>query len=237
MKKAIFITIYSMLVIGCLVMVFNYGYNAFVTYCYNKGNYSVNAKPLQMFNWTEKYVAYYNQGNIEYQKGEYLNAIEAYEKALELDPPEEKECSIRINIALAMLATIGDLYQDPAYAEDVLTVLYGARDVLLEDGCATEAGDGHSAEAEQLKKEIDEMIKELEKQQQKSKPSEESDDEKSEQEEQTNTTEESSEEDAFEKDVKEKMQEQRAKASQERQEGLEFYENPDYNFDLDGKIW
>lgn len=237
MKKAIFITIYSMLVIGCLVMVFNYGYNAFVTFCYNNGNYSVEAKPLQIFNWTEKYVAYYNQGNIEYQKGEYLNAIEAYEKALELDPPEKKECSIRINLALAMVATIGDLYKDPTYAEDVLTILYSARDVLLEDGCATEAGDGHSAEAEQLKKEIEEMIKELEKQQPEQSEKENSDDEKSEEEEQQNSTEESSEEDAFEKQVKEKMKEQRAKASQQRQEGMEFYNTDDYNFELDGMIW
>ncbi len=237
MKKAIFITIYSMLVLGCLVLVFNYGYNAFVTYCYNKGNYSVSAKPLQMFNWTEKYVAYYNQGNIAYQNGEYLDAIEAYEKALELDPPEKKECVVRINLALAMLATIGDLYQDPVYVEEVLTILYGAKDVLLEDGCATEAGDGHSAEAEQLKKEIDEMIKELEKQQPQQSEKENSDDAQSSNEEEQNSTEESSEEDSFEKDVKEKMIEQREKANKERQEGMEFYRDHDYNFDYDGMIW
>ena len=237
MKKAIFITIYSMLVLGCSVLVFNYAYNAFVTYCYNHGNYSMDAKPLQMFNWTEKYVAYYNQGNIEYQKGEYLNAIEAYEKALELDPPEQKECSIRINLALAMLATIGDLYQDPAYAEDILTILYSARDVLLEDGCATEAGDGHSADAEQLKKEIEEIINELEKQQTEQSEEDDSDDRQSSKEEEQNSTEESSTEDAFEKEVKEKLKEQRAKAGQQRQEGMEYYQDGDYNFDLDGKIW
>lgn len=237
MKKAIFITIYSMLVIGCFVMVFNYAYNAFVTYCYNNGNYSMDAKPLQMFNWTEKYVAYYNQGNIEYQKGEYLNAIEAYEKALELDPPEQKECAIRINLALAMLATIDATYQDTLYLEDVLNVLYSARDVLLEDGCATENGDGHSAEAEQLKKEIEEIIKELEKQQPEQSDKENSDDEQSSKEEEQNSTEESSKKDAFEEDVKKKMIEKREKANQERQEGLDYYNTDDYNFDLDGMIW
>lgn len=239
MKKAIFITIYCMLVLGCLVLVFNYGYNAFLIYCYNQNNYSMDAKPLTVLNWTESYVAYYNQGNIYYQQGDYISAIDAYQKALDANPPEEKECSIRINMALAMVATVGDLYKDPAYAEDVLMILYGARDVLLEEGCATEAGDGHSDTAEKLKEEIEAMIKEIEKQQEESEPSEESEDEKSENKEKTDSTEEQSEEDAYEEDVKKAIQEKQSKANKERQEGMQYYEDfdKDYNFDSDGKIW
>lgn len=239
MKKAIFITIYCMLVIGCMVLVFNYGYNAYLIHRYNQKDYSVDAKPLTVFNWTEDYVAYYNQGNVYYQQGDYLNAIDAYERALEANPPEEKECSIRINIALAMIATIGDLYKDPAYADDVLTVLYEARDVLLENGCATESGDGHSATAEKLKEEIEALIKEIEKQQKESQSSDESDDQNNGKDEKTNTTEVETEEDTYEKDVKKAIQEKQSKANQERQAGLEFYENLDdgYNFDSDGRIW
>jgi tetratricopeptide (TPR) repeat protein len=198
----------------------------------------MNAKPLTLFNWTEGYVAYYNQGNIYYQQGEYLNAIDAYDKALEENPPEGKECAIRINKVLAMLATVGELYNDPAFTDTVLPILYEARNVLLEEDCATEAGDGHSAEAEQLKKEIEEMIKEVEKQQSESDFSKEPDDKKSEQDEK-NTTKKQSEEDAFEDDVKKAIQEKQSKANKERQEGLQFYEDmeKDYNFDSDGRIW
>lgn len=234
MKKTIFLTIYCMLVLGCMVLIFNYGYNATLIHRYNKKDYSMNAKPLTMFNWTEQYVAYYNQGNVYYQSGDYINAIDSYEKALKENPPEKKECSIRINMALAMVATTEEYYEDMAYAEDVLTILYEAKDVLLENGCATEAGDGHSDKAEKLKEEIDAMIKKIEEQKEESSASD-GDKEDG----QKNSEEETSVEDAYEEDVKEAIQERQSKANRERQEGLDFYEelDRDYNFDSDGKIW
>lgn len=246
MKKAIFITLYSMLVLGCLVFMFHYGYSMFVNYCYNQGIYSVDAKPLQMFNWTEKYIAYYNQGNIYYQEGKYVEAVDAYDTALKMKPPKGKECAIRVNEALAMLATIGDLYQDPAFTDTVLQILYEARNVLLEDDCATEDGDGHSKEAEQLKKEIDDMIKEVEKKKeenQQQNSNEQSDDNNSGKDEEE-TTETSSEEDAKEQDAKEqevkaKIKEKQTKANDERRQQIQNHRDleKDYNFDSDGIIW
>lgn len=236
MKKRILIGIYIVMLLVCFELVFNYVYNAIIIYRYNQTDYSVSTAPLTVFNWNEPYVAYYNQGNIYYQKESYLDAIDAYERALAKNPPEEKECAIRINMALAMLATMGDLYQKPEYVEDCLVVLYGAREVLLENGCATETGDGHSEKAEQLRVEIEAMIQELEQQQSESEPEEgkESEDEKK-----TDSTEEKTEEDTFEEDVKKAIQEKQSKANQERQEGLQYYEDfdSDYNFDSDGKIW
>lgn len=238
MKKVVFIIIYSMLVLACAVLVFNYGYNAFVMYCYNNQNYSVSTMPLQMFNWTEGYVAYYNEGNMYYQQGEYVNAVESYSKALEENPPEEKECSIRINMALAMVASLEGLYTDPMYAQSCLDTLKGARDVLLEKDCATENGDGHSATAEKLKEEIEAMIKELE-QMEPAKGEETEEEEVKIEEEQVSTEQAKEEKDAFEEDVKKALQEKQNKAQQERQQGLEDAEvfDGEYNFDLDGKIW
>lgn len=238
MKKVIFIIIYSILVLACAVLVFNYGYNAFVLMCYKNHDYSVSAQPLQMFNWTEPYVAYYNEGNLYYQQDDYVNAVEAYSKALEMNPPEEKECSIRINMALAMVASLGDLYKDPLYAESCLSVLKDARATLLDGGCATEDGTGHNTTAEKLKEEIDAMIRELEQMQ--PEESDESEGEESETDKKENSTEQSTEEkDAFEEDVKKAMKERQSKAQKERQEGLEDAEifDGEYNFDLDGKIW
>lgn len=244
MKKRILIGVYIVMLLVCFELVFNYVYNEIIIYRYKQADYFVSTAPLMVFNWNEPYVAYYNQGNIYYQKESYLDAIDAYERALAQNPPEEKECAIRINMALAMLATMEDFYQQPEYVEDCLVVLYGAREVLLEKGCATEAGDGHSAKAEQLREEIEAMIRELEQQQSESESedSKESEDEKktdSTEEKKTDSTEEKTEEDAFEEDVKKAIQEKQSKANQERQEGLQYYEDfdSDYNFDSDGRIW
>ncbi len=241
MKKAIFITLYSMLVLGCLVLIFNYGYNMLVNYCYSQGNYSLDTKPLQMFNITEQYIAYYNQGNIYYQEEKYIEAIDSYDKALAKKPPKGKECAIRVNKALAMLATIGDLYQDPAYVDIVLPILYEAKNVLLEDGCATEQSDGHSKEAEQLKKEIEAMIKELEKQQEgnEQKESEQQTGEDDKKQNEETSTENTSEEDVKEQELKEKIKEKQSKANQERKQQIDNHNDTEkgYNFDSDGMIW
>lgn len=238
MKKVIFIIIYCILVMACAVLVFNYGYNAYVVYSYNNHNYFVSTKPLQMFNWTESYVAYYNEGNLYFQQDDYANAVESYSKALEENPPEKAECSIRINMALAMVASVSELYKDPAYTESCINTLNEARAVLLENGCATENGDGHSATAEKLKEEIEAILNEL--QEMKPEESEESDGEESDTNQKGDSTEQSTEEqDAFEEDVKKNIKERQSKAQKERQQGLDDADflNGEYNFDLDGKIW
>lgn len=207
-------------------------------------------EPLMVFNWNEPYIAYYNKGNICYQKENYLDAIEAYNMALKKNPPEEKECAIRINIALTMLATIKDSYQNPTYVDECLTVLYEAREVLLENGCATAEGEGHSKKAEQLREEIEAMINELEQKQSESEDQKESDsteeteastEEVTEEEttEEETTEEKQQEEDSSEEDIEKKMKERQSKANKERQENLQQHNEFDFEFDFDsdGLIW
>ena len=57
-------------------------------------------------NLPQKYIANYNYGNVLYNKGEYEEAIKEYEEALNSIIPENKECKIRINYALAICKTI-----------------------------------------------------------------------------------------------------------------------------------
>ena len=230
MKKKILIGIYIVMLLICGKLIFNYIYNAIVIYRYHQYDYSVNVKPLLIFNWSESYIAHYNQGNIYYKNDSFENAITSYKRALKLHPPEEKECAIRINLALAMLGTMDENYSAPENVDTSLEILRGARDVLLENGCATENGDGHSEAAEQLKEEIEALIEQLEQQ------SEDEPEESGETEEE-NETEEA--EDAFENDVKKTLQEKQSKANQQRKESLDYYEefNKDYNFDADGYIW
>lgn len=230
MKKKILIGTYIVMLLICGKLAFNYIYNAIVTYRYHQYDYTVNVQPLLILNWSEPYIAHYNQGNIYYKNDNFEDAITSYERALELHPPEEKECAIRINLALAMLGTIDEDYSAPEHVDTSLEILRGARDVLLEEGCATENGDGHSETAEQLKEEIEAMMEQLEQQSE------------TEQEESGETGEEKKqeeEEDAFEDDVKKALQEKQSKANQERRESLDYYEDfdKDFNFDTDGYIW
>lgn len=236
MGKKILIGLYVILVLVCGNLVFNFIYNSIVVYAFNNTEYKVTMGPVLMFNWSEPYIAHYNQGNLYYREGWYADAIESYYKALEYKVPQERECSIRINIALALAHSLGDDYADPANVDNSLMTLYAARDVLLEKECATEDGAGHSDQAQKLKEEIDAIIKELEEQK---KSQEEQDSQQQDEENTSKSDEEKKQDDAFEEDVKKAIQEKKAKANKERQEGMQYYEEmeQDYNFDNDGMIW
>ena len=136
---------------------------------YRNGTYSESPENLMSpMRFGENYVVPYNLGNVKYQQGDYETAAAYYYRALQSDPPEEeKECKIRINLALALLHNYPfdtmDM-ENNKEIEEALQVLYTARGVLTETGCADESfetANGHSEEAEKLKKDIDEMIKKL----------------------------------------------------------------------------
>ena len=238
MKKKILIGIYIVILLICSKLAFNYIYNAIVIYGYHQHDYSVNVKPLLIFNWSEPYIAYYNQGNIYYKNDRFEDSITSYERALKLYLPEEKECAVRINLALAMLGTMAEDYSASENVDTSLEILREARDVLLENGCATENGDGHSETAEQLKEEIEALIEQLEEEQEESGETEGENDpgESGETEEENDPGE---AEDTFEDDVKKALQEKQSKANQQRKESLDYYEEfyKDSNFDADGYIW
>jgi len=127
---------------------------------YENGEYSENlVKILKVINFPESYVAPYNYGNLLYQQGKYSKAVNQYNIALQSRPPKEKECSIRINKALCILKSV-DLEEKTL--EDNIEILYKAREILCEKGCAnTDNSNGHSKKAEKLKEEIDDLIEEL----------------------------------------------------------------------------
>lgn len=230
MKKKVIIGICIVVLLVCCKHAFTFGYNEFLISRYNHDNFSVSAKPLTVMNWFQSYIAHYNKGNIHYQNEEFEDAISEYGKALEKSMPQEKECSVRINYALALIGTLAEDYAAEANREDSIEILKTAREVLMEEECATEDGDGHSETAEKLKTEIDDMLRELEDKKQEEAEPEESEQEKEKQ---------KQEEDAHEQEVKEKLQEKQSGANQERKESLDYFETFDYefNFDADGYIW
>ena len=74
---------------------------------YNSGRYSpIPENLLPYLPFGENYVAPYNLGNVEYQRGNYDKAIYYYALAYQNGPPEhpehDEECKIRVNLALSM---------------------------------------------------------------------------------------------------------------------------------------
>ncbi len=211
-KKFIIITyiILALLFLVCLKPAFSFSYNELVTKRYYKSD------GLMWLNIFQPYIAHYNTGNIHYEERDYEAAIEEYQKALEYDPPKKKECSVRINLALAMAKSLGKDYDKPENVENSIKVLKEAVDVLTEDGCASDDGSGHNATAEQLKKELEEIIRQLEEQQQ-SGSSGGSDNQQQQQQKQQQKSE--------EEQLKEQLQQSQQQANQERKEELEQYED------------
>ena len=158
MRKTIIITVYVILGLLLFKFAFTYGYNEWVISKYEDGDYSENFSLLEVFNFTEPYIVYYNNGNVMYQKMDYEAAIEYYEQALDENPPEGKECPIRINLALAKLKLLGDDYLTPEKIEDTIDLLEECLDILSEEDCANEDDDGHDNRAQRLYNEIKEML-------------------------------------------------------------------------------
>lgn len=162
--KMWFIGIVGLLILAVAIMlVYRLSVNHSFVKAYNNEDYdTVNEEKLLNFNFPESYVPYYNLGNAAYKRGDYTSAITYYNEALKNFPTEKRDCLIRINLALSMCNTI-DFYsldsQDKV--DTALFILYKARDVLLENGCATDDGQGHNEDAQQLKEDIDRMIEML----------------------------------------------------------------------------
>lgn len=158
MKKIV--TLLWGLLLCCLVcLVTNFAANEVFVKNYEAGNYKENK--LSALGFTEPYISYYNEGNLYYQKGNYEDAIQAYQTALSRYPTKQRECSIRINLALSMIAPIDSSQLSDQELEQAIAILEDAKNILCEHDCATEDGKGHSKEAQTLKDDIDRFLKEL----------------------------------------------------------------------------
>lgn len=230
MKKTIIASVYVLVLLVSFKLAFTYLYNESIIDDYEENDYSSDVNPLFFANWIQPYLAHYNMGNIHYQNKDYQSAIEEYNQALEENPSKEQECSVRINLALAMIATLGEDYDSEENVEASIEKLTEARNVLLQDGCATENGDGHSETAEKLKKEIDDLLDELKKNQT-SQPNNSNDPQDNPDDPQNG--------DDYEQDIKQKLQQQQNQSYQERNKMLNMYDefDSDMDFDADGRVW
>ena len=151
-----------LLLICGLFLVVRFVMNEIFLRRYDRKVYSTKyEEPLLVMNFPDSYLPYYNLGNVAYQNGDYDEAISNYKKALEIGAPhEDKECNIRVNLALSMLMKID--WANMTTQKDVeraIRQLKAARNVLTEEGCANpDDPNGHNEDAEKLKKDIDDML-------------------------------------------------------------------------------
>lgn len=162
MRLKIMIAVYVVVVLAAGKILLDYFYNESVINAYEEGNYSVNDDMLLAMNVLETYIPYYNNANILYKTGEYVQAEEEYQKAIDEGIPEGKECPVRINMALSVIGQLPNDYKEPKNVEESIKTLKRARDYLTVDDCANDEGTGHSKKAERLKRDIDAEIEELE---------------------------------------------------------------------------
>ena len=167
MKKKLLLILFLVVVLLFAKQSLNYFYNGYVLSKYRQDDFSMNEDLLLTFNCFEPYIVHYNNGNLLYMNSLYLEAVEEYKTSLTFFFFfEDRDCSIRINLALTLLGSLGDDYEEPENIAHAIEVLNEARDVLLENGCASDDGEGHSKKAQELKEYIDELIDELEELQQ-----------------------------------------------------------------------
>ncbi len=184
-----------------------------------------------------RYIFIFNKGNRLYERMDYVGAIEQYENALAANPPHFKECSIRVNLALSMIYNMGEDFAAPENIENSINTLMEARDILLEDGCATEEGDGHSEPAQQLKEEIDKLLEQLQQQQEQQNSS--NSDQSEEESNGGSAGNEPPIDESAEQEIQNELQNIQNDSYDERQESQQMEEDweSDVNYDFGAEIW
>lgn len=175
MRKTIIITVYVILGLLLFKFAFTYGYNEWVISKYEEEDYSENFALLEVMNVNEPYIVYYNNGNVMYKRMDYEAAEDYYIQALEHNPPEGKECSVRINLALTKLEFLGDDFMLPQNIDKSIELLEECLDILSEDDCANDEGNGHNNRAQRLYNEIKDLLEELKKEKEEQEQSDPSD--------------------------------------------------------------
>ena len=165
MKKKILLAIYVLLIVIAFKFGLNIINNKVFIYRFNNSNYSeVHAKISTYVVFIQNYVFKYNYGNVLYKNGKYEEAIQEYRKVLNQFIPKNKECSVRINYALAICNTVYVDEEDEISINNAIERYEEAIDVLTEKGCANKEDDnGHNKTAETLKKDIQKEIDRLKK--------------------------------------------------------------------------
>ncbi len=195
------------------------------------GHSSVNA----LLGFTQPYIYPYNMGNEYYMKGDYEGAEQRYREALEKTPGGDRDCKIRINLALSVVKQIDPDTVTSDELDSVIERLEDAKTVLTENGCAhMDDAEGHSEDAQTLKDEIDRFEETL---RQQSQPQEQPDDKNQSD---GNDTDEDQDDETSKKsdEIKQKLKEIQGDSIEQRNQEMDEYESykDGYTF-YNGATW
>ena len=153
MKKILKI-IFIILLIILIKFIYSFTINEIIIFNYNKKIYNTSLiKTLYILNFNQPYIAYYNEGNILYNKENYKEAINKYNKAISKNPPQDKVCDVRINLSLSIIKNITSNDYKTVYNE-----LEKAKNNLYNNNCANPIDNsGYSPDAEKLEEEIKDL--------------------------------------------------------------------------------
>lgn len=184
---------------------------------YNNEKYNHKIiKYLKKVNFQEKYIVYYNEGNIAFKEKDYDKALDLYDEALKKRPPQSRRCDIRINKAVTIL----EMIDENATPEEILYELNRAREELYIDNCANEDGSGDSDDAEDMDGDIETQMDKQKARQEETKPKDKEDKENEE-----------------EEKIKQELEEYNREANESRQQDLQDYKNLGNYHYYSGKRW
>ena len=268
-KKRLYVSVFTwvaMLLAGLATLLFalffilGWTLNAYYVSEAKKGIYHPEMESFfTRIPFPDEYVIWYNIGNYYFDKGDYGKAEDAYLRAIECGIPYEKECPVKVNLALSMMWQIDEDDWDEFYecdgpdtitagARRVEKVLKDAREVLIADGCAHEADEkGHDKTAQTLKDEIDELLERsnLEDEDEEEDEDQDGDDEQNEEPEDGDEEEvEEGDEGMDEEEIMEHIQEMLEDNQEERVDDQQLYQDL-YGFGVDedalegvhGEVW
>lgn len=115
---------------------------------FENGNYAGSERESSRLlddNLLEDWVPWFNRGNALAAQEEYTTAIDDFERALELAPPE-RACDVRVNLALSW-ERLGDIYVAGGFSQGAINLYEAAKAVIAEgDGCDREEPAGQRLE-------------------------------------------------------------------------------------------
>ena len=244
-----------------LYFLLGWGLNAYYVSQAKKGIYHPEMeKFFTTIPYPDEYIVWYNIGNYYFNEGDYDEAEKAYLKAIDCGIPYEKECPVKVNLALSMISQISEDEWDEFFdcggpdemtsgARRVEKVLKDAREVLIEDGCANEDdSNGHDSQAQLLKDEIDELLEnsnlDEDEEEEEDEEEDDGDDEDDEDEEEPEDEEDTGDDSLDEEEIMEHIQDMLDENQEERTDEQELYQDL-YGFGIDessldgehGEVW
>lgn len=138
--------------------------NSVALTAYDSGRYESSAeqwRSMQNETIIEPYIPWFNRGDASAAQEKYTDAIDDFERALDL-APAEKKCEVRVNLALAW-EKLGDIYAAGGYFQGAV-LLYQAAEAVIAAGPECQPPDKAGEDLQQADQRVKEKIEQAEKQ-------------------------------------------------------------------------